>query len=145
MFESTRMEPPLIRTFSPGQFSPPPLIDIPDDYNSHERNRGKRSISLSLKSPTGVALLKTLLSSSPRCSNSKCGCSASKVSRCGKNENKGLWRADVLIDPFRPGVLERLGLGPEVLMRENPRLIIARLTGYRREGENFDFKFAGWN
>lgn len=39
-----------------------------------------------------------------------------------------------MIDPFRPGVLERLGLGPEVLLKLNPRLIIARLTGFRREG-----------
>jgi len=37
--------------------------------------------------------------------------------------------ADVLIEPFRPGVMERLGLGPNVLMEENPKLIYARLTG----------------
>jgi alpha-methylacyl-CoA racemase len=42
--------------------------------------------------------------------------------------------ADVLIDPFRPGVLERLGLGPEPLRTLNPRLIYARLTGFRRDG-----------
>ncbi|KAL6241209.1 hypothetical protein RBB50_011888 [Rhinocladiella similis] len=43
---------------------------------------------------------------------------------------------DVLIDPFRPGVLEKLGLGPEVvLMKANPRLIVARLTGFRRDGK----------
>lgn len=42
--------------------------------------------------------------------------------------------ADVLIDPFRPQVLERLGLGPEVLCQRNPRLIYARLTGFRRDG-----------
>lgn len=45
-------------------------------------------------------------------------------------------QADVLIDPFRPGVLERLGLGPEdVLLQKNPKLIVARLTGYRRDGK----------
>ncbi|KAK4138667.1 CoA-transferase family III [Trichocladium antarcticum] len=43
-------------------------------------------------------------------------------------------RADVLIDPFRPGVLERLGLGPAVLCAANPRLVYARLTGFRRDG-----------
>lgn len=43
--------------------------------------------------------------------------------------------ADVLIDPFRPGVLERLGLGPDVLLKINPRLILARLTGFRRDGK----------
>lgn len=44
--------------------------------------------------------------------------------------------ADVLIDPFRPGVLERLGLGPSVFLcpSANPRLIYARLTGFRRDG-----------
>jgi alpha-methylacyl-CoA racemase len=39
-------------------------------------------------------------------------------------------RADVLVEPFRPGVMERLGLGPDVLLRRNPRLIYARLTGF---------------
>ena len=38
-------------------------------------------------------------------------------------------KADVLIEPFRPGVMEKLGLGPEILLKENPRLIYARLTG----------------
>ena len=40
-------------------------------------------------------------------------------------------RADVLIDPFRPGVLEKLGLGPDVFLKEglNKRLIYARLSG----------------
>lgn len=42
--------------------------------------------------------------------------------------------ADVLIDPFRPGVMERLGLGPDILLRENPRLVYARMTGFRRDG-----------
>ncbi|KPM41330.1 Isopenicillin N epimerase component 2 [Neonectria ditissima] len=42
--------------------------------------------------------------------------------------------ADVVIDPFRPGVLEKLGLGPDVLCAANPRLIYARMTGFRRDG-----------
>lgn len=42
--------------------------------------------------------------------------------------------SDVLIDPFRPGVLERLGLGPDDLLEANPRLIVARLTGYGQHG-----------
>ncbi|PYH98387.1 CoA-transferase family III [Aspergillus ellipticus CBS 707.79] len=47
--------------------------------------------------------------------------------------------ADVLIDPYRPGVLERLGLSPsEVLLKHNPRLIVARLTGFRRDGKYKD-------
>lgn len=48
-------------------------------------------------------------------------------------------KADVLIDPFRPGVLEKLGLGPdEVLLKKNPRLIVVRLTGFRKDGEYKD-------
>ncbi|ORY64756.1 CoA-transferase family III domain-containing protein [Leucosporidium creatinivorum] len=94
--------------------------------------RGKRSMSVSLKSTSGVALLKTLLSPPTSCGSSACKCS-SKGSTCSC-VFPGVWRADVLIDPFRPGVLERLGLGPDVLLQLNPRLIIARLTGFRRDG-----------
>lgn len=43
-------------------------------------------------------------------------------------------RSDILIDPFRPGVLEKLGLGPSVLLAANPRLIYARMAGFRRSG-----------
>ena len=42
--------------------------------------------------------------------------------------------ADVLIDPYRPGVLEKLGFAPKALQQLNPRLIVARLTGFRRDG-----------
>ena len=42
--------------------------------------------------------------------------------------------ADIFIDPYRPGVLEGLGLTPENLLASNQRLIIARLTGFRRDG-----------
>jgi alpha-methylacyl-CoA racemase len=42
--------------------------------------------------------------------------------------------ADVLIEGFRPGVMERLGLGPEVLLAANPRLVYARMTGWGQEG-----------
>ncbi|XP_053860118.1 alpha-methylacyl-CoA racemase [Vidua macroura] len=68
--------------------------------------RGKRSLALDLKQPQGAAVLRRL---------------------CG--------RADVLIEPFRHGVMERLGLGPEVLLQENPRLIYARLTGFGQTGK----------
>ncbi|GAA5920404.1 hypothetical protein JCM6882_003266 [Rhodosporidiobolus microsporus] len=76
--------------------------------------RGKRSIAVSLQSPQGIALLRQLLSA--------------------PTGNEQDWRADVLIDPFRPGVLERLGLDPKELLERNPRLVIVRLTGFRREG-----------
>lgn len=69
-------------------------------------SRSKSSIALDLKSPRGVALLKDILS-----------------------------RADVLIEPFRPGVLEALGLSPAELIARNERLVVARLTGFRRDGK----------
>ncbi|HTK61478.1 MAG TPA: CaiB/BaiF CoA-transferase family protein [Pseudonocardia sp.] len=42
--------------------------------------------------------------------------------------------ADVLIDPFRPGVTERLGLGPDIALERNPRLVYARMTGWGQDG-----------
>jgi alpha-methylacyl-CoA racemase len=42
--------------------------------------------------------------------------------------------ADILIEGFRPGVMERLGLGPDILLGENPRLIYGRLTGWGQDG-----------
>lgn len=42
--------------------------------------------------------------------------------------------ADVLVEGFRPGVAERLGLGPEVCLARNPRLVYARMTGWGQEG-----------
>lgn len=68
--------------------------------------RHKSSIAVDLKSKAGVALVKKLAST-----------------------------ADILIDPFRPGVLEKLGLGPDVLCGANPRLIYGRMTGFRRDGK----------
>ena len=67
--------------------------------------RGKRSIVLDLKKPQALALLKDLLR-----------------------------HVDILIEPYRPGVLESLGLCPTELLASNPRLIVARLTGFRRDG-----------
>ena len=42
--------------------------------------------------------------------------------------------ADVVIEGFRPGVMERLGLGPDVLLADNPRLVYGRMTGWGQEG-----------
>jgi len=67
--------------------------------------RGKKSVVLNLKDPLGVETLLRML------------------------EN-----ADVLIDPYRPGVCEKLGIGPDVCMQRNPRLIFARMTGWGQEG-----------
>ena len=43
-------------------------------------------------------------------------------------------RADVLVENFRPGTLERLGLGPDVLLARNPTLVITRVTGFGQDG-----------
>ncbi|CAF0707670.1 unnamed protein product [Brachionus calyciflorus] len=69
-------------------------------------SHGKESIAINLKSPKGIEIIKKL----------------------SKN-------ADVLIEPFRKGVMERLGLGPSQIFQENPRIIYARLTGYGQFGE----------
>jgi len=45
-----------------------------------------------------------------------------------------LERADALIEGFRPGVMERLGLGPEMVLARNPRLVYGRMTGWGQEG-----------
>ncbi|MXO48772.1 CoA transferase [Erythrobacter vulgaris] len=47
---------------------------------------------------------------------------------------KALTHADVLVEGFRPGVMERLGLGPDEMLSINPRLVYARMTGWGQEG-----------
>jgi crotonobetainyl-CoA:carnitine CoA-transferase CaiB-like acyl-CoA transferase len=64
-------------------------------------NRGKRSITLNLKRPDELAVARQLIES-----------------------------ADVVIENFRPGVMERLGLGPQAALRLNPRLIYCSLPGF---------------
>jgi alpha-methylacyl-CoA racemase len=64
-------------------------------------SRGKRSIALDLKQPEGLEVLKKLAAT-----------------------------ADVFIEPFRPGVCEKMGCGPDVLCGLNPRLIYGRMTGF---------------
>jgi len=70
------------------------------------QNANKRSIALDLKVPEGVALARQLAE-----------------------------RADVLVENFRPGVMEKLGLGYETLRHSNPRLIYCSLSGYGQSGE----------
>lgn len=67
--------------------------------------RGKKSVCVNLKDPEGLETLLRMV------------------------EN-----ADVLIDPYRPGVCEKLGIGPEVCLERNPRLIFARMTGWGQDG-----------
>lgn len=73
--------------------------------NSPVLDRGKKSIVVDLKNPEGVALVKTLVAS-----------------------------ADACLEGFRPGVAERLGLGPAELMAQNPALVYGRITGYGQTG-----------
>ncbi|KAL0628589.1 Alpha-methylacyl-CoA racemase [Plecturocebus cupreus] len=81
-------------------------VDRPGSrYDVSGLARGKRSLALDLKQPRGVAVLRRLCAQS-----------------------------DVLLEPFRSGVMERLQLGPEILQRENPRLIYARLSGFGQSG-----------
>ena len=68
-------------------------------------HRGKRSLSLDLKAPEGRDLLLRLVGT-----------------------------ADVLVEGFRPGTLERLGLGYDTLRSANPRLVICAITGYSQSG-----------
>ncbi|MDG1654212.1 MAG: CaiB/BaiF CoA-transferase family protein [Luminiphilus sp.] len=68
-------------------------------------NRGKQSVALNLKDPDAVEALLRIIDD-----------------------------ADVLIEGFRPGVMERLGLGPEVCCARNPRLVYGRMTGWGQTG-----------
>lgn len=47
-----------------------------------------------------------------------------------------LTAADVLLEGFRPGVMERLGLGPKECLAANPRLVYARMTGWGQDGRS---------
>ena len=68
-------------------------------------NRGRRSVAFDLKRPEATAALLRLIE-----------------------------KADALIEGFRPGVMERLGLGPDVCLARNPRLVFGRMTGWGQEG-----------
>jgi alpha-methylacyl-CoA racemase len=67
--------------------------------------RGRRSVAMNLKMPGGAEALLRLVS-----------------------------RADALIEGFRPGVMERMGLGPDVCLARNPRLVYGRMTGWGQDG-----------
>ena len=71
----------------------------------HSLARNKKSVTIDLKSEKGVALVKQLINS-----------------------------ADVVIENFRPGVVERWGLGPDEFKQTNPRLVYARISGFGQTG-----------
>jgi CoA:oxalate CoA-transferase len=89
----------------------PPFVKGDDDHEFSaffaQFNRNKLGITLNLKSADGKALLRKLVQ-----------------------------RADVLVENFRPGTMEKLGLGYEVLKQENPRLIYTAISGFGRTGPN---------
>jgi alpha-methylacyl-CoA racemase len=68
-------------------------------------NRGRRSVGVDLKSPDGVEVLLQLVE-----------------------------HADAIFEPFRPGVAERLGFGPDVCLARNPKIVYGRMTGWGQEG-----------
>ena len=68
-------------------------------------HRGRRSIALDVKAEAGRAVVKQLVA-----------------------------KADAIIEGFRPGVMERLGLGPEELLALNPKLVFGRMTGFGQDG-----------
>lgn len=84
-----------------------PVAGTPDaDALRHDTlNRGKRSVALDLKTDTGRDAARRLVA-----------------------------QADVLVEGFRPGVMERLGLGPDTLLASHPRLVYARMTGWGQTG-----------
>jgi alpha-methylacyl-CoA racemase len=77
---------------------------LPDGARDHVL-RGRRSVALDLKDPDGLATALRLAD-----------------------------RADVLIEGYRPGVAERLGIGPDVCLERNPRLVYGRMTGWGQDG-----------
>lgn len=86
-----------------------PVVDGESRFFLHV-NRNKRSIALNLKNADGKRVLLDLAA-----------------------------RADVLVESFRPGVMDRLGLGWDVLRERNPRLIYCALTGYGLDGPYRDW------
>jgi alpha-methylacyl-CoA racemase len=69
------------------------------------RRRGRPSVAVDLKHPQGVATVLRLVG-----------------------------KADALVDPLRPGVMERIGLGPQECLERNPRLVYGRMTGWGQHG-----------
>jgi alpha-methylacyl-CoA racemase len=75
------------------------------DHTRDVLNRGRRSVAVDLKHPDGVATVLRMVE-----------------------------QADALLEGFRPGVMERLGLGPDVCLARNPKLVYGRMTGWGQDG-----------
>jgi alpha-methylacyl-CoA racemase len=83
----------------------PSKIDVMNPGPFGILNRGRRSVAMDLKKPAAIEMTLRLVE-----------------------------RADALIEGFRPGVMERLGLGPDACLRRNPRLVYGRVTGWGQDG-----------
>jgi crotonobetainyl-CoA:carnitine CoA-transferase CaiB-like acyl-CoA transferase len=85
----------------------PPRVGDPNRGNVSfaQDNRGQRSVTLNLYAPEGAALFRMLGD-----------------------------RSDILVENFRPGTLERMGLGPDSLRDTNPGLVVVRISGYGQDG-----------
>jgi alpha-methylacyl-CoA racemase len=81
------------------------LVGPSADFRTEVLNRGRRSVAVDLKHPEGRDVVLTLVE-----------------------------QADALIEGFRPGVTERLGIGPEPCLALNPRLVYGRMTGFGQDG-----------
>ena len=79
--------------------------EIPYIMKKNPFDRGKKSMRVNLKTKDGIEIVKRMIE-----------------------------KADVLVEPYRPGVMETLGLGPEDALKLNPKLIYARLTGWGQTG-----------
>jgi alpha-methylacyl-CoA racemase len=79
--------------------------EIPNIMEKNPFDRGKRSMRVNLKSDQGVEIVRRMVRN-----------------------------ADILVEPYRPGVMEGLGLGPDDALGMNPKLIYARLTGWGQNG-----------
>ena len=80
-------------------------LGVPRDRRTDLLRRGRKSVSIDLKNPLGIQTLLQLIRD-----------------------------ADVLVDPFRPGVAEKLGISPKVCLGENKKLVYARMTGWGQTG-----------
>jgi alpha-methylacyl-CoA racemase len=83
----------------------PSALPVAIDATKDVLNRGRRSVMLDLKRPEGLEAVRDLCA-----------------------------RADALIEGYRPGVMERLGLGPEELLKRNAKLVYGRMTGWGQDG-----------
>jgi alpha-methylacyl-CoA racemase len=81
------------------------LVGPNADFRTEVMHRGRRSVALDLKNPRGREVVLELVAG-----------------------------ADALLEGFRPGVTERLGIGPEDCLAVNPRLVYGRMTGYGQDG-----------